>query len=310
MKLTGILALHTAVLAALAADTCAFELNGVSAKALMAPQASYAAPVNVVPSTATEEVACGAIETPVPYKYCISRTIGSKNTDVLYYMHAGGENETAWSGGWRPEIVEVWEKAGVQSPIVIAVSFGQSWLLVEHNSLPDSGLLDIFRDSVMPQMELLALGRPASRRLLAGFSMGGLNAAQALMNLPPTTFARVGIACPAVLPLTPWAAQAEIDAFGKYAKTVQNLFMVAKRYVPDESYWNSKISPGMIAKTHMGKQTPPTLIIANEGDALFFEGGRLFGEAAVASGAPVTWQVWPGRHCEFGSAALAKFLYP
>jgi len=260
---------------------------------------------------------CGESVEGLAFKYCITRANSNSNTDVLYFLHIGNGNEHQWKQDLSDVQSEL-AKTSAQPPVVITVSFGPFWLLVEKNKTPKSGLLEVFRDQIMPKMEMLALGRQAQRRLLMGASMGGFNSAALLLKLPPKTFDRVVIACPALLDLSPWASEADTAAFiqrlNVHPKTVENMSKIAKMFVADEKTWKEKVNPlDLIAKRESTPiELPPLLVAGNKDDRNFFEGASIFAqkatERAKGTKAVVNWKSWPGGHCQLDAAATAGFL--
>jgi len=254
---------------------------------------------------------CHEVEGTIPYQYCIHKAPGSTNEDVLYYLHGGGGNEHQWENS-ASRVREEWKKNGHSIPVVITVSFGPVWFLVEKNSLATSHLLDFFHHEVMPAVEQKALGRPASRRLLAGASMGGFNSFQLLLNLPPTTFSKVALLCGAFINLSPWATDAEIVAHAKRlgvpVRDLRDFRDIVKAFVPDEATWFGHVSPIELARTRFRGSSAQILVAGNQGDAHFFEGSRLLAAAFAAGGARVEEKVWPGKHCAWNPAELASFL--
>lgn len=253
---------------------------------------------------------CGEVETPIPYGYCITKTKGSQNTDVLYYLHGGGGNEKQWIDSGSG-VRNAWKKSNFAAPVVITVSFGPLWLLVKKNSLETSALLDFFRGILMPELEMRALGKPATRRLLAGASMGGFNVAQLLINMPGA-FQRAALTCSAFANISPWASDAEVAKFAKRvgvpADAIKNISEIAQAFVPDETSWQREVSPLDLALTNFGPNSPVMLVAGNKADKTFYEGSQLFYAAVKSTGAPVTWQSWPGKHCDWNDKAVAEFL--
>jgi acetyl esterase/lipase len=254
---------------------------------------------------------CREEQGPIPYRYCIHKTPGSQNADVLYYLHGGGGNEHQWESS-SSGIRDAWAKSGHQAPVVITVSFGLAWFLVEKNSLETSRILSFFLSQVMPAMEKKALGGPAQRRMLMGSSMGGFNAFQLLLNAPPTTFQKVAIVCGAFINLSPWASEKEIEEFarkiGVPARDLREFREIVQAFVPDEATWLSRVSPLDLALTRFRGHPAKILVAGNSQDAHFFEGSRLLAAAFRAGGVKVEEKIWPGYHCELDSAALADFL--
>ena len=120
-----------------------------------------------------ESTSCRRFESPRPWGICVTKTKGSDNPDILYYLHGGGDDEREWSlkDNYSEVIRRRWEAKGFRAPVVAAISFGGEWLLAEKNLSPESGLLEEFAGTIMPQVESKLLAAPR-KRLLVGESMG------------------------------------------------------------------------------------------------------------------------------------------
>lgn len=261
---------------------------------------------------------CGEKSTPaISYKYCITKFTKSSSDEVLVLLHGGGGDEHEWKDYYLP-ISQAWDAEGTDAPIIITVSFGDLWLLVEANSAPQSGRLNLFRDQILPELELKALGHTPKRRLLAGASMGGFNAVQVLSHFPPGSFARAAILCPAVIDISPWASENEREAFvrklgfaegdvPKAIGTIDGLSQIVKSHVSDESTYQTSIAPLKLAES-TGSQWPKTLIATNEGDRFFLQGGEALKISAQKGGARLETKLWEGKHCHVDYQVLTKFL--
>src|SRR5262249_10145204 len=139
---------------------------------------------------ALASVVCEKRSEPVDWAYCVTRTEGSANPDVVFYLHGIFDDENRWSTeDLALGIQSRWKDSGVQAPTVVAVNFGRVTLLTEKNESKLSGLLDVFLNDSIPYIErthALAGGR----RILYGESMGGFNALQAYLKAPEL-FSRV-----------------------------------------------------------------------------------------------------------------------
>lgn len=253
---------------------------------------------------------CGEITQPNPYKFCISKTPGSSNTDVLFYLH-GGSGSGHEGKGIVDRLAKTWKRQKHEAPVVITVSFGPLWLLVGRNNSPNSGLLEIFIESIIPEMEKRAVGGPAKRRLLAGYSMGGFNSAQVLFNVPAGFFAKTAVICPAMIDLSPWASRSAIAQHAKDlgipVQTLNNLVATVQHFVDDEVFYQTEVDPIALARTHLQGKTD-LLVAVNEDDEVFRDGGEKFIKAAASAGVSIESQSWKGGHCKTDVAKLAKFL--
>lgn len=256
---------------------------------------------------------CGQIESPLPYTYCITKTEGSTNTSVLYYFHGGGGSELQW-GQISSDIYNQWLARNVNPPTVITVSFGPYWLLVEPNSSPNSGLLDYFEHAVMPQMEMMAIGKIADERMIMGLSMGGFNTAKVLARLPAQTIKRATLVCPAIVDLSPFATKEQVANYvathpSTDAKSLENLAFIAQAFISDETVWNTTANP-LVLTDKVAASQAELLIGTNMDDTTFAPGGQLFAQKVSALIPATVVQEWAGGHCDLDNAAIANFLVP
>jgi enterochelin esterase-like enzyme len=258
---------------------------------------------------------CKAVLGAVRWKYCVTTTTGSSSHTILYFLHGHGHDAEGWinSGDYKKRVREAWTAARGQAPIVVTVSFGRFWLLVEKNRSRRSGLLDVFADEVMPAVEknLPRDGKP--RRLLLGESMGGFNAAQLVMKYP-RFFDRAVLACPALARLSPYAGRAEIAAYkaapGVNGLKVWLMLRLSREVFKNESDYH-KSDPFTIGQSLLGPGTPPLLVSCGDRDqyGLYKSVGEFVG-LARKNGVNVTYTPLHGGHCSADPAAIAKFLLP
>ncbi|MGE3758388.1 MAG: alpha/beta hydrolase-fold protein [Pseudobdellovibrionaceae bacterium] len=148
---------------------------------------------------------CGHIEKPISGAYCIFKAPKSKSQNVIHYFHGSGGNERSWvnSGSLfrADKLRDIWEANGIDAPVVVAVSFGPSWSLVEANSGINSEYLQKYVDSILPMVES-RVGFIVRERILLGMSMGGGNAAQLFLKYPKL-FTKAALISPAIVDMAP-----------------------------------------------------------------------------------------------------------
>lgn len=251
---------------------------------------------------------CGKETAPVAWSYCVHKTPGSQNRDVLYNFHGGNGDEGDWRG--PNKVRKAWEAKGFDAPTVITVSFGPFWLLAHANGLPDSGLFEIFTDHIMPTLESKFVSQPMGVRRLWGFSMGGWNSS-VLAILKPELFKSIAMTSPAILGVSPFASKSEIQAYadknGIDLETLQSLMDIVKINLKDQAAWE-RSAPMALGPKLLGSKSPNFYITTGEADEVYGPGGREFAEMAIRAGAQVEWVKLPTDHLEFDSDAIAQFL--
>ncbi|MFI5360408.1 MAG: alpha/beta fold hydrolase [Elusimicrobiota bacterium] len=286
----------------------------------VAPDAAWTRPPATPPSVARDEFKNGDLTTSCrdvagkrPWRYCVTTTAGSSNRTLLYFLHGHGHDAENWanSGDYKAKVRRLWKDGGFEPPVVVSVSFGGFWLLIDRNQSKLSGLLEFFKTDVMPTVErdLAVSGTP--RRLLFGESMGGFNAAQVVMKYPGD-FARAVLTCPAVANLSPYPTKEALAAYksapGVTAWKVSLMLHLAHKVYKTEAEWRLS-DPFTIGKTLLGPRTPPLLISSGDRDqyGLYKSDGE-FASLAKAQGVDVTYTPLHGGHCSADPESIARFL--
>lgn len=260
------------------------------------------------------EKTCGQSQsqapTPVAYTYCVSITPGSQNPDVLYYMHGGGGDADSWKGNKNP-ISKAWLRENFQAPTVIEISFGPFWVLTPQLGTPESGLLEVFTEELMPSLESRFLAKPVGARRLYGFSMGGSNTAMLLINRPDL-FKSAVLRSPAIPGVSPHATEAEFEAYSKRSgisvDSIKGLSGFLTELLPTNEDFE-KYAPLQAGKRLLNSKTPPMLITLGKKDEAYYFGGQEFADAAIANGVNVQLEVFPeGDHFAGNPEAAAHFL--
>ncbi len=253
---------------------------------------------------------CDIISLENPFPYCITKTPGSTNPDIVYYFHGAGGNERRWVDRWKG-IRDSWIKSGSQAPTIVSFSFGPLWFLLEKNSLKTSGLLELMLNKLIPDMEV-KLGGLHGRRIIMGESMGGFNVAQLVMQ-SPESFNRAAILCPVITLHTPFATIPEIESFisrtGANRKNAYEEIAFYRAFFPDLASWN-KAAPLIMGQTKFGPRTPPIYMSADDHDEFgFFEGDVALGQLIASKNVPIEWHtIVGGTHCTADFDSVARFL--
>lgn len=241
------------------------------------------------------------------FDYCIytaAATNGRRSTDLLYFLHGGGEAAESW-GRWAvgKEYFREYRSKGIPAPTVVSISFGRLWLLTEK-----SGLFERFTSVAMPFIEKKT--RAPAKRFLWGMSMGGFNALELALKRPELWRAVV-LSCPGITPLSPRAAPQEIKDYmartGARKANVDSILDLARTYFPNGEDWD-RHDP--LALAAAAGSIPPLLIECGDQDEYgFFEGSRLLSEALGNGGRSVEFHRVPGgAHCVVTPAVVLKFL--
>ena len=121
---------------------------------------------------------CGRAGGKRAYKYCITRTPGSQNQDILWFFHGSGGSEKTWvkSDSTR-SVQDLWAQQGFDPPTVISISFAAQYILrqqaADAKKDPYSGLLNKVVDEVMPFLES-KVGGPERQSHFGGHLHGRL----------------------------------------------------------------------------------------------------------------------------------------
>jgi len=258
------------------------------------------------------QMTCEASTREKPWKFCIYKQLGSTNQDVLYYFHGAGGSEREYNNLWSIFRDNLRQRK-LMMPTVISFSFGPIWILADKNSSPQSGRLPYVIETVFPYMES-KVGGLKGQRLLLSRSMGSFNTSQLLMRFPEK-FARAALACPAITTLSPFATNAELDAFVKNTPGADRLKVFGNIrmqrtffYTPEE--WE-KADPLVIGHTLLNENTPPLYISgATQDDYGFYSGGETFARIATSKRTSDTmWTAHEGGHCALDENAIARFLF-
>jgi S-formylglutathione hydrolase FrmB len=245
------------------------------------------------------------------FRYCIYRAQQGTNGDVAYYLHGKDLDENAWNDDtfYTAMIQKYWAEKPVQPPVIVSVSFGPVWLLVPKNSAPNSGLLELFKNEVMPAVEK-NIERP-KHRILFGESMGGLNSLILAFKYDGL-FTKVASLCPVVYDEKPSASLSEIKLLsqrtGADPKTIFAILKLAKRYVSNDDEWDA-MSPVELVKTFpVDSKTRFYLSCGLYDKYGNFDGTEIIRKALQKKGVNLTWHPLYGNHCVIDVPSLADFL--
>ena len=259
------------------------------------------------------------MEDPLPWGYCITSTEGSQNPDFIYYLHGRGRSKTAWMDYPKHKAIrQAWADLGKDAPTIITISFGPVWFLAEKNPSLKSGLLELYADQIIPEIEM-KLGGLKGERMIVAESMGSFSGAELVLKRG-SLFSRAALACPAIGDLTPSPTFAQRL---KYALRANPLGLVGeivlpvsyvitklqKETFPDEKSWEAA-SPLLLAKTELNSNSPALYISSGDLDLYgFYPGDKEFARIAKERDVrEVIWDPVVGGHCSLNPVKIAKFL--
>lgn len=255
----------------------------------------------------------------VEWQYCVYKTEGSDNNDVVYHFHGKDGNEIE-EKGWASKdhysyaIRDAWEKSKFKAPVVVSMTFGEVWLLVEKNESPVSGLYEFVTQAAIPTIEQeLAKTITINKRHLIGESMGGFNASQLLLKSPQGYFTKTALICPAITTLSPFANKVEIDKYinetGALPDYVGLLIQVSQYFIPTFAAWD-KTNPLSLVKKSLNEHSGSLYVSCGDKDEYgFFKGAKLFYDSAIANKMTATWVPIAGKgHCSVDAQSVADFF--
>lgn len=262
---------------------------------------SYApAPVNNLDMT------CFSKEKPVSWQYCINQIPTSSSQTLIYHFHGRRGNETWWNDDtyYTGNLYREWTKQNVDPPTVVSISFGSLWLLEKN------GLLDVFLNEVMPEIES-NLDLQFNRRLVVGESMGGVNAVLAWLN-SEGVFDGVASLCPPLPTISSTASLSEIMDYMSESETTWQrgamLLFMGRYFFPTHEEW-SENSPLELARNNDLSELGPMYLSCGEKDDWgCMIGSRKLVEITKAAGVDTNWHPMPGGHCDIDEASLSQFL--
>jgi pimeloyl-ACP methyl ester carboxylesterase len=193
--------------------------------------------------------------------------------------------------------------------VVVGVSVGPAGLLAARNAAPKSGLLEVFRDRVLPAVE--AQTGPPRARLVFGESMGGVNALAAGLSLPGV-FSRVVALCPPIYETSPFAAWGEtwdtLKRTGADPKLVLALRALAPDYFADEAAW-AAFSPLAAVQGPPPAGAPSLYVSVGLYDAYgSYAGAERLAQDAKRNGWRTAWRPLYGGHCAIDVESVAAAL--
>lgn len=242
------------------------------------------------------------------YKFCITQVDRTKNPDIIYFLHGLNGSERSWFKDVDKVALQAMWKVKDYNPTVITISLGPMWLLVETSEYP---VLDLFMNDILPKLEAKAGGLQKGRRILAGQSMGGFNAAQLLLK-KPAYFQKVGLWCPAITTVGPYSSPKEIQDYIDRNKAnpdrIRLMLRISKQVFTTPQEWDQH-DPLLLLRNFSGAVKPQTFVSIGKRDEFgFYEGAKIFADVAKQKGFKTTFSPVTGPHCRFDIRGASDFI--
>lgn len=254
------------------------------------------------------DIQCGIVHDSFTFGYCIHQVKGSVNSDVLYSFHRAGSSEYEWQH--TSQNSNLYDEWGSHAPTVITVSYGNTWLLAEKNTSPQSGLLEHFIQNAIPILESLLSFTPL-HRLLIGTEMGGFNAIQ-LYFKAPQLFSRIALLNPSISAVGPYDDEAMIDRSiqktGADPQRVRRQLYFTSTYFPTQADWKNA-DPISLALQKSYSTFPALWVSSDPYDRQgFFEGTQMLINVIQEKGGLPHWTKTSGRKDLSDLSDAALFL--
>lgn len=259
---------------------------------------------------------CDQFPEPLKGGYCAHIPTQNPSGDILYYLHGSGGSEKNWGDelSFTHLIQKEWIKNGDKLPVVIAISFGETWLLAEENSSQYSGLFNVVTEKIIPTAEE-TLGGLKGKRYVMGQSMGGFNTIQ--LSLKTDLFDKAAILCSPMSTVSPFAEQKDVEEFiknsaaykffpEKVTENVNNIVSLVKAFFPSSEAW-SQADPLTLAAQEKTHKTDFYIAVGYYDEYAAFETNETFVKLLDAN-ASVKWRPQWGGHCAMDIPSLANFF--
>lgn len=145
------------------------------------------------------------------FKYTVFLNKNVDTDHILFFFHGAGGDHLTWIGAGK-KIRASWQKKGIKPPIVVGISLGPKWFLIQETSKNSTDLLTVFKKEVLKVLEKQY--GTFSQRSAIGISMGGFNLIQLILD-QPELFSKVLLISPAIADLPPYASKEQIIKYVK-----------------------------------------------------------------------------------------------
>jgi len=255
---------------------------------------------------------CAKVSEPLPWTYCINKQRGSKNTDVLYYLHARNGNETWWNDRHyhTGKLYQQWRDAGLAAPTVVSISLGKLWVLTETSQATNDGLYTQFIDNIIPTLEK-KLAYPNGKRTLVGISMGGFNTLIVAMKSKHFFDKAAALCAPLYNGSHHDGLLLTAQKFFKSDTSLKRAVMLwgfSQRYYPQLKDWQNN-DPLALSTSFDPKGAPEIYLSCGQTDDWgCMQGSQLLVDNIKHNNGVIQWVPRPGGHCDIDHRSLALFL--
>lgn len=247
-----------------------------------------------------------------PYKYCIYKSSAEPvNGNVAYLLHGRSQNEQYWSNDtvYTTQIQKYWQSKKISPPTIVTVSFGNFWMLIPKGQKEGSGLLEVFLNEVMPEVEKRT--GPPKERIVFGESMGGINSLE-LVFKTTGLFQKAAVLCPVITEQTPFSTLAEIKTFltdtGAEPTLIFSVLRLSQTFFANVNEWNNFSPPVIVEKAEFAKDFKMYLSCGLYDKYGNYATTEKLAERLKAKGVDLIWRPLYGEHCAVDIVSIADFL--
>jgi S-formylglutathione hydrolase FrmB len=257
------------------------------------------------------EMKCGKeISLDIEWSYCISKTKGSDNQNILYHFHGRNGNATWWNDKeyHTGKIHKEWIINKKSPPVVISISFGKVWFLLKTGE--KSGLFDVFLNEVMYKVEEKLSFSPHGRSII-GISMGALNTFYLSMS-NSSLFKKVAILCAHIPFITHEDGLIKVMKYSfEHKVSLKRTFMMYKmsqKFFPTKKIQQLNNPSGLLKKFNPELSPEFYITCGKKDDWGCMKSSEMVSNKIKMRNGKVNWVPRDGGHCDLDHKGIAKFL--
>lgn len=254
---------------------------------------------------------CFSGDGKAPWKACVYKPANGKtNGNIAYMLHGRGQSEQVWNDNkiYTSQIQQYWQQNKITPPIVVTVSFGETWLLVPKGTKDLSGLYEFFVNTLIPLIEKKT--GPIKERLVFGDSMGGINSL--VLAFKSSLFSRAAALCPVIAEVGPYSESTKLEKFikrtGAVPQLIGSILEVGRSYLADEKEWNNFSPPVIFEKAKLSKKFQIYISCGLYDTYGNYEASEKLAFRAKEKSISTEWRPQYGGHCSTDIPSLAEFL--